>query len=175
MGKLGDSKKNFHKVYFIEVSWSQLPLPIRTLLSSSYRSETGWDSGPFVAGLQRLHLNTALLISLRTQQNTKRLYGTKRNCTYAQLGQILDKRHKETKKPNSHSEAPGAKAEGWEHSRVPCNPPHTTPSKAWVRKTPWRREWPPTPVFLPGEFRGWRSLVGYSPWGHKELDTTEMI
>ena len=30
-----------------------------------------------------------------------------------------------------------------------------------------------TPVFLPGEFHGLRSLVGYSPWGHKELDTTE--
>ena len=40
----------------------------------------------------------------------------------------------------------------------------------WVRKIPWRREWLPTPVFLPGEFHGKRSLVGYSPWGHKELD-----
>ena len=43
----------------------------------------------------------------------------------------------------------------------------------WVGKIPWRKEWQPTPVFLPGEFRGWRSLVGYSPWGYKELDTTE--
>ena len=34
------------------------------------------------------------------------------------------------------------------------------------------REWHPTPVFLPGEFHGQRRLVGYSPWGHKELDTT---
>ena len=34
----------------------------------------------------------------------------------------------------------------------------------WVEKTPWRREWQPTPVFLPGEFQGQRSLVGYSPW-----------
>ena len=39
-------------------------------------------------------------------------------------------------------------------------------------KSPWRRAWQPTPVFLPGEFHGQRSLVGYSPWGHKELDTT---
>ena len=31
----------------------------------------------------------------------------------------------------------------------------------------WRREWLPTPVFLPGEFHGQRSLVGYSPWGYK--------
>ena len=36
---------------------------------------------------------------------------------------------------------------------------------------PWRRAWQPTPVFLPGEAHGQRSLVGYSPWGHKELDT----
>ena len=40
---------------------------------------------------------------------------------------------------------------------------------------PWRRKWQPTPVFLPGEFHGWKSLVGYSPWDHKELDTTEQI
>ena len=42
----------------------------------------------------------------------------------------------------------------------------------WVRKTPLE-EWQPTPVFLPGESRGQESLVGYCPWGHKELDATE--
>ena len=42
-------------------------------------------------------------------------------------------------------------------------------------KIPWRREWQPTPVFLPGESHGQRSLVGYSPWGHKELETTERL
>ena len=36
---------------------------------------------------------------------------------------------------------------------------------------PWRREWQPTPVLLPGKSHGQRSLVGYSPWGRKELDT----
>ena len=45
----------------------------------------------------------------------------------------------------------------------------------WVGKTPWRRAWQPTPVFLPGESHGQRSLVDYSPWGHKELDTVEEI
>ena len=40
---------------------------------------------------------------------------------------------------------------------------------------PWRREWPPTPVFWPGESHVHRSLVGYRPWGHKELDTTELL
>ena len=43
----------------------------------------------------------------------------------------------------------------------------------WVRKIPWRRKWQPTAIHLPGKFHGWRSLVGYSPWGRKELDTTE--
>ena len=36
------------------------------------------------------------------------------------------------------------------------------------------RQWQPTPVLLPGKFHGWRSLVGCSPWGRKELDTTEL-
>ena len=40
---------------------------------------------------------------------------------------------------------------------------------------PWGREWLYTPVFLPGEFHGQRSLVGYSPCGHKELDMTELL
>jgi len=43
----------------------------------------------------------------------------------------------------------------------------------WVRKIPWRRAWQPTPVFLPGEACGLRSLAGCSPWGRKESDTTE--
>ena len=43
----------------------------------------------------------------------------------------------------------------------------------WVGKIPWRREWQPTPIFLPRKFHGQRNLAGYSPWGHKESDTTE--
>ena len=39
----------------------------------------------------------------------------------------------------------------------------------------WRRKWQSTPVFLPVKFHGWRSLVGYSPWGRKESDTTERL
>ena len=44
----------------------------------------------------------------------------------------------------------------------------------WVKKISWRRKWQLTPVFLPGESHGKRSLVGYSPWSHKELDMTEV-
>ena len=39
----------------------------------------------------------------------------------------------------------------------------------WVRKIPWRKKWEPAPVFLPGKSHGQRSLVGYSPWGHKTV------
>ena len=39
----------------------------------------------------------------------------------------------------------------------------------------WRRKWHPTLVFLPGESHGQRSLVDYSPWDHKELDTAERL
>ena len=45
----------------------------------------------------------------------------------------------------------------------------------WIGKIPWRREWLPTPVFLPRDSHGQRSLAGYSPWGCKELDTTEQL
>ena len=44
----------------------------------------------------------------------------------------------------------------------------------WLgQKDPQRREWQPTLVFLPGKSHGWRSLAGYSPWGHQESDMTE--
>ena len=42
----------------------------------------------------------------------------------------------------------------------------------WVGKIPWRRAWQPTPVFLPGECHGQRSLAGYSPQCRKEFDAT---
>ena len=44
-----------------------------------------------------------------------------------------------------------------------------------VRKIPWGKEWQPTPVFLPGEFHGQRSLGDYNPWGQRESDTTEQL
>ena len=51
--------------------------------------------------------------------------------------------------------------------------PGWEPQEGQVRKIPWGRRWHPTPVFLPGKSHGPRSLVGYSPWGCKESDTTE--
>ena len=45
----------------------------------------------------------------------------------------------------------------------------------WVGNIPWRRKWQPIPLFLPGKFHGQRSLVGYSPRGHRESDTIEQL
>ena len=45
----------------------------------------------------------------------------------------------------------------------------------YVCVLPRRRQWRPTLVLLPGKSHGWRSLVGWSPWGHKESDTTERL
>ena len=45
----------------------------------------------------------------------------------------------------------------------------------WVGKIPWRRAWQPILVFLLGEFHGQRTLVGYSPWSHKELDMIKQL
>ena len=44
-----------------------------------------------------------------------------------------------------------------------------------VGEDPLEKRMATTPVFLPGEFHGQRSLVGYSPWGHKESETTEQL
>ena len=57
-------------------------------------------------------------------------------------------------------------------STCKCRRPGFDPS---VRKIPWRRERLSTPVFLPGKSYGQRSLIGYSPWSHKELDITEWL
>ena len=56
--------------------------------------------------------------------------------------------------------------------RLQCGRPGFNPC---FGKIPWRRKWHPTPAFLPGKFHGWKSPVGYSPWGRKESDTTERL
>ena len=65
---------------------------------------------------------------------------------------------------------------GWlgvKESACQCRSRRRHGFKPWVAKIVWRRRWQPTPVFLLEKFHGQRSLVGYSPWGHKESDTTE--
>ena len=60
----------------------------------------------------------------------------------------------------------------WKRICLQCGRPGFDP---WVGKIPWRRAWQHTPVFLSGESHGQRSLVGYSPWGHRESDMTEWV
>ena len=55
-----------------------------------------------------------------------------------------------------------------EESACQCKRHRVNP---WVGKIPWKREWLSSPVFLPGESHGRRSVVGYSLWAHKQLDT----
>ena len=66
---------------------------------------------------------------------------------------------------------------GFPEGSVVKNPPANERREfdPWVGKVPWRRKWQPTPLFLPGKSLGQRSLVGDSPWGCKELDTTERL
>ena len=45
----------------------------------------------------------------------------------------------------------------------------------WVKKFSWRRKWRLTPVFLPAEYHGEKSLAGYSPWDHKVSDTAKRL
>ena len=60
----------------------------------------------------------------------------------------------------------------WQSICLQCGKPEFNP---WVQKILWRRIWPSTPVLLPGKSHGWRSLVGYSPQGFTESDTTERL
>ena len=61
----------------------------------------------------------------------------------------------------------------WWRIHLQCRNSRRPGFDPWIRKIPWRREWLPTPVFLPGEFHGQRSLAGYSPWLCKESDMTQ--
>ena len=57
--------------------------------------------------------------------------------------------------------------------RLPAMP--ETRVRSLGQEDPWRRKWQPTPVLLPGESHGGRSLVGYSPWGRKESDSIDYL
>ena len=63
----------------------------------------------------------------------------------------------------------------WSRVHLQCRRCRGCHFNHWVRKFPWRRVWQPTPVFLPGESQGQRSLAGYCPWGRKESDMTESL
>ena len=79
-----------------------------------------------------------------------------------------------------HTDCVGFWVWRWEQGTYPMaqqvkNPPamKRCSFNSWVGKILWSRKWQPTPVFMPEKSHGQRSLAGYSPWHHKELDTTE--
>ena len=60
-------------------------------------------------------------------------------------------------------------------STFPCGRWKRLGFDSWVQKIPWRRAWQPSPVFLPGESHGQRSLEGYPAWGLNEWDTEATV
>ena len=71
---------------------------------------------------------------------------------------------------HTHAHTHTHMAHSIKETSLQCRRPDFNPR---VGKIPWRKEWISTSVFLPGKFHEQRSPVGYSPWDHKELDTTE--
>ena len=63
----------------------------------------------------------------------------------------------------------------WLRIRLPMQVLRRPRFDLWIGKIPWKKKWQPSAVFLPGKPHGQRRLVGYSPWGRKELDTTESV
>ena len=75
-------------------------------------------------------------------------------------------------KTNTHKKMASLVAQMVKNIRLQCG---RCRFNTWVGKIPWRREWLPTLVLLPGKSHGQRSLVGYGPWGHKVSDMTEQL
>ena len=123
--------------------------------------------------------NWASLMSLWLLMTTKRLPGTgiftTHNVTQS-LGDIqslwgIQRKKSRSSRNDSHTKGHDS------HSSVQSICCHQI--ILWTNKRvppfSWRRKWQPTPVFLPGEFHGQRSPVGYSPQGLKESDMTEVL
>ena len=89
-------------------------------------------------------------------------------CKKLDLANNLDK-------PPSSSSSGQTGCPGGSDSKIICLQCRRLRFHLWIGKTPWRRKWHPTPVFLSREFCGLRSLGVYSPWDHKESDMTERL
>ena len=79
---------------------------------------------------------------------------------------------------NVYPSSPFAGLSRWASCKEPacqCRIHRRSGFHPWVGKIPWRRVWQLSPVFLPGESHGQSCLAGYSPWGHKKLNTLEAI
>ena len=77
--------------------------------------------------------------------------------------------------PRGGRRRPRRRGQTWQRGRSYFHVRSVSGRLVFQGRFPWRRKWQPTPVFLPGRPRGWRSLAGYSPWGPKESDTAERL
>ena len=77
--------------------------------------------------------------------------------------------------PRGGRRRPRQRGQTWQRGRSCFHVSSVSGRLVFQGRFPWRRKWQPTPVFLPGKARGWRSLAGYSPWGPKESDTAERL
>ena len=103
-----------------------------------------------------------------------RVAGRGPQCRYP--GSLLDlelERLWVTGSPGKSQEALLARTAGTSGEESDCQRRRRHRRALRFGKVPWRRKWQPSPVLLSGESHGQRSLVGYSPRGHKESDTTE--
>ena len=105
--------------------------------------------------------------NLDTQRDTRNMHTWRKDHVRAQQEDTICKPRREApqNQPCQHLDL-GLPASIWEKVLL------FKPPGLWSF---WRRKCQPTPVLLPGKSCGRRSLVGYSPWGRKELDTTEQL
>ena len=130
---------------------------LKTKTASFIHSAVHWQA--FTTGLKPSYSTVHFTTSARTHT---RLWGVARAVVWAPL--LF----------SSGAPAPGS-SRGFEWWRARCQRRRRKRHRfdPWVGKIPWRRAWPPTPGFMPGEPHGRRRLVGYSPEGRTEPDTTE--
>ena len=122
---------------------------------------------PAIKLKRNCHLPPSLERQNGEMQGAQEVEMISRNAGWAPLQRGLTQNWRVTPRASLVAQRKRIRLQSRRHRRPGFDP--------WGRKIPWRKKWIPTPVFLPGEFRGQGSLVGYSPWGRKQSDTTERL
>ena len=91
-------------------------------------------------------------------------------CLEPRFLQLLPRGHLQTARSGDQTGPPW-----WFRWQRICLQCRRTRFDPWFGKISWRREWLPTPVFMPREFKGQRNLVGYSPWDFRKSNMTEPL
>ena len=162
---LSSHQCSFSKPGLIQLLGISLPVPIPRgyLISNNGNPKAGEDSATQKQG-SHLFLNLRFVIFSRSHEA---LWESNKTCGPFSQGKAHSSKY--LGGPVAHEGFSGSPS--GEESTCNAGDLGSIPGSG---RTSWRRKWQPTPVFLPGESHGQRSLAGYSPWGHKELDTTEV-